>query len=97
MQFVVLGYDADDVEALERRMAARPDHIVVSDELARNGHVISRAAILDEEERMVGSVMIVDFPSRADLDEWLEREPYCTNEVWQRIEIHPCQVLPLPE
>lgn len=38
---------------------------------------------------MIGSAVIVDFPSRAELDDWLKNDPYVTGGVWQKIEVRP--------
>ncbi len=39
--------------------------------------------------------MIVDYPSRAELDNWLKVEPYVVGNVWQRIDIKPAAVAPM--
>jgi len=39
--------------------------------------------------------MVVDFPSKADLDAWLKAEPYVIGNVWQKIEVLPARVPPL--
>lgn len=52
------------------------------------------AALLDEKGQMFGSVMILDYPSRKELDGWLRIEPYLVNKVWEKIEIKPCKVGP---
>lgn len=94
MQFCVIGFDGDDAEALKRRLAARDQHIALSDEAIKKGEQIMGAAILDEQEQMCGSIMIVDFPSEKELEEWLDNEPYVTGEVWQEIQIIPVKVGP---
>lgn len=38
--------------------------------------------------------MVVNFPSRKDVDEWLAREPYMTAKVWEHVEIIPCKIEP---
>jgi uncharacterized protein YciI len=38
---------------------------------------------------MVGSVMVVDFPTREELDAWLRTDPYVASGVWEQIEVHP--------
>ncbi|MET9318179.1 hypothetical protein ABZX12_40695 [Kribbella sp. NPDC003505] len=43
---------------------------------------------------MIGSLLVLDFPTRADLDAWLAIEPYKTGEVWRRTEVQPCRVDP---
>ncbi|TCN26195.1 YciI family protein [Mesobacillus foraminis] len=44
---------------------------------------------------MIGSMMVVDYPSREELDKWLKEEPYVVGNVWQNIEIKPCRVAPI--
>jgi len=94
MQFVVTGQDGVDGRALERRMAARAEHIRVGDEMRDRGELLFAVALLDSKEQMVGSVLIVDFPSRERLEEWLAVEPYVTGKVWEHIEVEPCRVGP---
>ena|SRR5688572_10559528 len=94
MQFCVIAYDGDDAEALERRMVAREAHIALSNEAIARGEQLAGAALLDETGNMRGSVMIVDFPSRQELDAWLATEPYMTGKVWQKIEVLPCRLGP---
>jgi uncharacterized protein YciI len=94
MQFLVLGYDGTDKEALNRRMAARPAHISLGDKMRDAGKMLYGAAILDAQEKMIGSILICDFENRMELDAWLKQEPYVTGKVWQRIEVHPCKVGP---
>ncbi len=94
MQFLVIAHDGTDKDALSRRMAARADHIALSEEAIKRGEQYVGAALLNEDGHMCGSVMIVDFPSRAELDAWLEREPYVTGKVWQNIDVQPCKIGP---
>ena len=92
MQFLVLGHDGADAKALERRLAARDSHLALGDTLREAGRLLYAAAILDEKEKMVGSVLICEFNSRQDLDDWLKIEPYVIGKVWEKIEIRPCKV-----
>lgn len=94
MQFVILARDGNDPDALSRRMAARPAHIELGDRMRGEGRHLMAAALTDDNEKMVGSVLVVDFPSRAALEQWLAIEPYVTGKVWQHIEILPCKVGP---
>src|SRR3954465_3677151 len=90
MQFLVLGFDGSDAEAQDRRQAARPHHIALGDKLLASGNLWYGAALTGEDGSMIGSMYMVDFPSREKLDAWLANEPYVMGEVWKRIEIHPC-------
>jgi uncharacterized protein len=95
MQFLVIAYDGTDEKALDRRMASRQAHLAGIEKMKADGKAIYGVAILGAGDKMIGSAMVVDFPSRADLDAWLKVEPYVTGNVWQKIEVHPARVPPL--
>jgi len=94
MQFLVMGYDGTDEQALNRRLAVREAHIALGDKMRDAGKMLYGAAILDDSGKMIGSMLVCDFESRIELDTWLEKEPYITGNVWQKIEIKPCKVGP---
>lgn len=94
MQFLVTGYDGKDEGALERRLAARDAHLKLVEEMVEKGKYLYATAILDDNEKMIGSVLVVEFSSRAELDEWLKVEPYVTGNVWEEIDVKPCKVPP---
>ncbi|MFN8241515.1 MAG: YciI family protein [Bacteroidales bacterium] len=89
MQFILIAYDGTDEGALERRMSARQEHLEKIAVLKKKGEFISGGAILDDSGKMVGSMVLYDFPDRAALDERLKEEPYLTKGVWKKIEIMP--------
>ena len=95
MQFIVTGLDGDDEGALARRTAVREAHLAGVVELKKSGKILFGTAILDDNEKMIGSVMVVDFADRAALDQWLKVEPYVTGDVWRKIEVAPCRVAPM--
>lgn len=88
MQFVVIGLDGTDDKALERRTAARKDHIAMGDKLLKAGNLYYGAALLNDDSTMKGSLYIVDFPSEKELQDWLDKEPYVVGNVWQEITVH---------
>ena len=92
MQFVVIAHDGTDAEAPERRQSARESHLEGARRLKDTGAILTGGALLDEAGTMTGSVVIVDFESRAELDAWLASDPYVTGDVWRRIEVHPFRV-----
>jgi uncharacterized protein YciI len=94
MQFMLLAYDGKDSGALSRRRAARESHLALGDRLVTEGKLLFAAAILDADGKMIGSMLVLEFPSRIELDEWLEIEPYVSGDVWREIEIRPAKVSP---
>ena len=89
MQFLLIAYDGTDTGAMERRMMVRPGHLEKIAVLKRRGEFLFGGAILDDNERMIGSMIVYEFPDRAALEESLENEPYIVAGVWKRIEIRP--------
>ncbi len=92
MQFVVIAYDGTDAGALDRRLAARPAHLENARRMKEEGTLLTGGAILDDQGAMIGSVLVVDFPSRTGLDAWLASDPYVTGDVWRKVEARPFRV-----
>lgn len=89
MQFLLIAYDGNDRDALKRRMEVRPEHLEKVAGLKESGEFLLGGAILDEEGKMIGSMIVYDFPDRKSLEERLKDEPYITGGVWEKIEIRP--------
>jgi uncharacterized protein len=89
MQFLLVASDGTDVEALPRRLKVRDEHLRRISGLKKQGEFLFGGAILDDEGKMTGSMIVYDFPDRKSLDEMLKNEPYFTEGVWKKIEIRP--------
>lgn len=92
MQFLLVAYDGEDTGALERRMSVREEHLEKIAILKKSGEYILGGAILDDEGKMIGSMILYEFPDRKSLDEKLKSEPYIINGVWKKIDIRPFRV-----
>src|SRR5262249_36936153 len=93
-QFIIIAYDATDAKALERRMASRDAHTQTINKLRAENKVLCGSAILDDSEKMIGSVVITNFASRAEFDTYLATEPYVVNKVWDKITVLPGRLGP---
>jgi uncharacterized protein YciI len=89
MQFLLLAYDGTDVVALERRIKVRDEHFSRISLLKKAGEFILGGAILDDGGKMIGSMIVYDFPDMQSMEESLKDEPYITGGVWEKIEIKP--------
>ena len=89
MQFLVKAYDGPDM--LEKRMAVRPRHLEGMKALGRQ--IIAAGGLLDEDGKMKGSALVMEFPDRDALDKYLENEPYVIDGVWQKIDIEIMNVV----
>ena len=89
MQFLLVAYDGTDAEAPQRRLKVREEHLNKIILLKNDGEFLFGGAILDDDGRMIGSMIVYEFPDRQSLDERLKYEPYITEGVWKKIEIRP--------
>ena len=89
MQFMIKAYDGEGM--LDRRMAVRPRHLEGMRALGKR--VVVAGGLLDDEGKMKGSVLVLDFTSRAELDQYLANEPYILEQVWAKVEVEPMNVV----
>jgi uncharacterized protein len=92
LQYLIHAFDGNDSKALERRMAVRPAHLEYVGELKKTGNFVLGGALLDEDEKMIGSNLIVQFEKESEFEEYLETEPYIKGKVWEKINIFRIRV-----
>lgn len=88
-QYLITAYDFTDTDALQRRMAARPHHFESARRLKTQNRFIKGGAILNNDGKMIGSVMLMQFENDRELAAWKQNEPYITGKVWEQIDIRP--------
>ena len=88
-QFVVRAYDSKGM--LEKRLEVRPRHLEGMERIRQ--HVVCAGGLLDDEGKMKGSMLVMEFESRQELDEYLANEPYVQEHVWEKIEVEPINVV----
>lgn len=91
-QFIIHAKDCTDAEAPARRAAARSFHLQRMREEKKKGVFILGGALLDEEERMIGSLIIVALPDKQSVESWIQKDVYVTDKVWNEITITPFRV-----
>ena len=89
VQFVIKAYDGKGM--LEKRMEVRPRHLEGMEKIRQ--HVVCAGGLLDDEGKMKGSMLVMEFESRQELDEYLAKEPYVLEHVWEKIEVEPINVV----
>jgi hypothetical protein len=89
MQFLIKAYDGAGM--LEKRMEVRPRHLEGMNKLSE--HIICAGGLLDDEGKMKGSALIMEFEDRAALDAYLSSEPYITEHVWEKVEVETMNVV----
>jgi uncharacterized protein YciI len=91
-QYIVTGYDYTDDGALKRRMDVRPHHLDGAKTLKESGNYIVGGALLNDEGKMIGSVMILQFESEEGLEAWKQNEIYITQNIWESVDVKPFKV-----
>lgn len=89
MQFIIRAYDGEGM--LDKRMEVRPRHLAGIDRIRE--HVICAGGLLDDEGKMKGSVLIMEYETREQLDDYLANEPYVQEKVWQKVEVERMNVV----
>lgn len=89
MQFIIRAYDGEGM--LAKRMEMRPRHLEGIERIRE--HVICAGGLLDEEGKMKGSVLIMEYENREQLDEYLANEPYVQEHLWEKIEVERMNVV----
>lgn len=89
MQFMIKAFDGEGM--LAKRMEVRPDHLEGMKKM--NSHIILAGGLLDEEGKMKGSLLVVEFDDRAQVDAYLANEPYVKAKVWETIEVEQMNVV----
>ena len=70
-------------------MKSRAEHLGKISHVKKAGKFLCGGAILDDNEKMIGSMILYETSDREELDRLLQDEPYIYNKVWEKIEIRP--------
>jgi uncharacterized protein YciI len=91
-QYLITAYDYTDEGAFERRMGVRPHHLDGAKDLKAKGNYVIGGAMLNEEGKMIGSTMILQFENEEELEAWKQGEPYITQKIWESVDIKPFKI-----
>ena len=89
MQFVITAYDGEG--KLAKRMEVRSRHLEGVERIRE--HVICAGGMFDEEGNLKGSVLVMEFQNREELDAYSAQEVYVTEHVWEKITVERMNVL----
>ncbi len=93
MWYAIEGHDGDDV--LERRLAARPQHLARLLALRDQGRLLlaGPCPAIDAEDPgpagFSGSIVIAEFESLEEARAWADADPYVAERVYARVEVRP--------
>ena len=76
---------------LDKRMEVRHLHLESMERLKE--HLICAGGLLDDAGKMKGSVLVMEFQNREEVDEYLAHEVYVQEHVWERITVERMNVV----
>lgn len=89
MLFVVIAKDGTDAGAQARRGEARASHLETARALQAAGRLVTGGALLDAEQNMIGSMLVLDVANEAEARRLVEEDVYTRTGVWQSYEVWP--------
>ncbi|WP_299769804.1 YciI family protein [uncultured Pseudoteredinibacter sp.] len=99
MYYAIISEDIDN--SLEKRLAARPDHLARLEELKAQGRLLiagPHPAIDSDnpgEAGFSGSLVVAEFDSLDAAQEWADQDPYVSAGVYANVKVKPFKkVLP---
>jgi uncharacterized protein len=99
MLYSIVGTDFPN--SLEKRLAVRPAHVARLQELKSEGRLILAGPnpAIDSadpgEAGFTGSIVIAEFDSLEQAQQWANQDPYIVSSVYQSVEVKPyLKVLP---
>ncbi|NRB71571.1 MAG: YciI family protein [Xanthomonadales bacterium] len=91
----------DKPGSLEKRLAARPDHLARLQELQAQGRLLvaGPCPAIDSEDPgpagFSGSMVVLSFDSLEEARAWAEADPYVAAGVYEQVDVYPYKpVLP---
>ena len=93
MLYMIIGTDIEN--SLEKRMAARPDHVSRLKQLQEQGRLViagpNPAVDVAEptEAGFTGSLIVAEFDSLEDAQNWASDDPYIKQGVYSNVTVKP--------
>jgi len=93
MLYAITGQDV--AGSLEKRMAARPDHLARLQALQAEGRLVLAGPFpaIDSQDPgaagFSGSLIVASFASLADAQAWADADPYVAAGVYQQVTVKP--------
>ena len=93
MWYVIIG--EDNADSLEKRMAARPQHIERLQELTKQNRLLVAGPnpAVDSEDPgtagFTGSIIIAEFSSLKEAEQWASIDPYVEAGVYKTVTVKP--------
>ncbi|RIY31776.1 hypothetical protein CJP74_06280 [Psittacicella melopsittaci] len=90
--YVIFSTDHENV--LEKRLAARPDHLARLQELKDQGRLLvagpnPKSDADPKTTGFAGSTVIAQFASLEEAQQWADQDPYLAAGVYKSVEVRP--------
>ncbi len=99
MLYSIIGKDVEN--SLQARLAARPEHVERLKQLVNQGKLVLAGPnpAIDSSDPgdagFTGSIIIAEFDSLQDAQDWADADPYILGGVYESVEVKPFnQALP---
>lgn len=89
MVYIIIAKDGTDGGAQERRASVRQEHLEKARQLKDAGTLLMGGALLDGEQSMIGSALLVEAENEEEARRIVESDVYTTGGVWVSYEIWP--------
>lgn len=97
MLYAIISEDVKD--SLDKRLAARPDHLARLNALKDAGRLILAGPhpAIDSNDPgtagFTGSLVVAEFASLDDAQAWADADPYITAGVYQKVTVKPFKLV----
>lgn len=92
MPYLIIATDHTDDQALDRRLAARPDHLVSAKAMEAAGILQFAGASIDSEGKMTGSVLVLNVATADQATDIIEADLYWSSKVWASYTVQEIRV-----
>ena len=99
MLYAIISEDIKN--SLAKRLEARPDHLARLEQLQNEGRLILAGphpaidSIDPGEAGFTGSLVVAEFPTLIDAQNWADADPYMTAGIYHKVTVKPFkQVFP---
>ena len=97
MWYAIISEDTEN--SLSRRLTARAEHLARLHDLVSAGRLLIAGPhpAIDAEDPgaagFTGSLVVVDFPSLEDAQQWADEDPYVEAGVYQKVAVKPFKLV----
>lgn len=88
MAQLLIALDGEDEGARERRVAQREQHVVAMEHLYDQGRYLLGGPLRRAgDDQVIGSMIVTDFATRGEFNEWLRNDPMTVGGVWKSTQV----------